>query len=119
MDKLARLQTEFHYRLEVAKQILLRETVKEEVVQQAQAVWKKRLTFSDLTGKRKFRKLLDILPCVSLLSFGRRVPVSKPRRTIIVPNLSYDPKTGLLSFVNKLRPRWSDRRPSTITEKTW
>ena len=47
-DKLARLQMEFHYPLEIAKLILSRETVKKEAAQQAQVVWEKRLAFMDL-----------------------------------------------------------------------
>lgn len=48
---------EFHYPLEIAKQVLSRETLKKEVAQQAQVVWDKRLAFADL--KRKFPTLND------------------------------------------------------------
>ncbi|KAF9530669.1 enhancer of polycomb-like-domain-containing protein [Crepidotus variabilis] len=56
-DKLARLQIEFNYPLEIAKSILNREMMKKEVVQQSQTVWEKRLAFADL--KRKFPSLHD------------------------------------------------------------
>ena len=56
-DKLARLQMEFTYPLEIAKQLLNRETLKKEATQQAQVVWEKRLAFADF--KRKFPSLHD------------------------------------------------------------
>ncbi|PPQ93891.1 hypothetical protein CVT25_007804 [Psilocybe cyanescens] len=56
-DKLARLQAEFSYPLELAKAILARETVKKDLAVQSQAVWEKRLAFIDL--KRKFPSLHD------------------------------------------------------------
>ncbi|KAH9475176.1 Enhancer of polycomb-like protein 1 [Psilocybe cubensis] len=56
-DKLARLQAEFSYPLELAKAILTRETLKKELAAQSQAVWEKRLAFVDL--KRKFPSLND------------------------------------------------------------
>lgn len=73
-DKLARLQMEFHYPLEIAKLILSRETVKKEVAQQAQIVWEKRLAFADL--KRKFPTLNDKLDEELLVDKDR--PVKKP-----------------------------------------
>ena len=45
--------------LKIARAMLSRETVKKEVAQQAQAVWEKRLAFTDL--KRKFLVLNDKL----------------------------------------------------------
>lgn len=56
-DKLARLQMTFSYPLEIAKQLLNRETLKKEANQQAQVVWEKRLAFADF--KRKFPSLHD------------------------------------------------------------
>jgi hypothetical protein len=58
-DKLARLQIELHYPLEIAKAILSRASVKKEVAQQGRAVWEKQLAFADL--KRKFPMLNDKL----------------------------------------------------------
>lgn len=51
-DKLARLQLELSYPLELAKSILARETLKKECANQSQDIWEKRLAFVDL--KRKF-----------------------------------------------------------------
>jgi enhancer of polycomb-like protein len=65
---------EFQYPLEIAKTILTRETVKKEVAQQAQAIWEKRLAFSDL--KRKFPTLNDKLDEELLVDKER--PVKKP-----------------------------------------
>jgi len=76
-DKLARLQIEFHYPLEIAKALLSRETVKKEVAQQGQAVWEKRLAFADL--KRKFPTLNDKLDEELLVDKER--PVKKPDPT--------------------------------------
>ncbi|KAF8623276.1 hypothetical protein AX17_007482 [Amanita inopinata Kibby_2008] len=56
-DKLARLNAEFQYPLELAKAVLTRESIKKEVAQQAQAVWEKRAALVDL--KRKFPSLGD------------------------------------------------------------
>jgi len=56
-DKLARLQAEFAFPLELAKSILLRESLKKESANQSQAIWEKRLAFADL--KRKFPTLHD------------------------------------------------------------
>jgi hypothetical protein len=142
-DKLTRLQTEFHHPLEIVKAILSRETVKREVVQQAQAVWEKLLRFADL--KRKFPTLhdkldeelrvdkeqpvkktrffisFDFICCSSSLSFCIvELLISNLRQmTDIVWILSYDRRIGLPLFVNKLRQRWSGRRLSTIIGKTW
>ncbi|KAF8621954.1 hypothetical protein AX15_007385 [Amanita polypyramis BW_CC] len=56
-DKLARLNLEFHYPLELAKAILTRETMKKELAQQSQVVWEKRAALVDF--KRKFPSLGD------------------------------------------------------------
>jgi enhancer of polycomb-like protein len=56
-DKLARLQMELSYPLELAKTILTRESLKKECALQSQGVWEKRLAFADL--KRKFPTLHD------------------------------------------------------------
>ncbi|KAF4622202.1 hypothetical protein D9613_009361 [Agrocybe pediades] len=56
-DKLARLQAELYYPLELARNILQRENLKKEANAQSQAVWEKRLAFADL--KRKFPSLND------------------------------------------------------------
>ena len=56
-DKLARLQAEFAFPLELAKSILVRESLKKESANQSQAIWEKRLAFADL--KRKFPTLHD------------------------------------------------------------
>lgn len=56
-DKLARLQMEFSYPLEMAKLILSRETLKKEGALHAQVVWEKRLAFADF--KRKLPSLHD------------------------------------------------------------
>jgi len=78
-DKLARLQMEFHYPLEIAKLILSRETVKKEAAQQAQVVWEKRLAFVDL--KRKFPTLNDKVDEELLVDKER--PVKKPEATYV------------------------------------
>ena len=75
-NKLARLQIEFHYPLEIAKAILSRETVKKEVAQQAQAVWEKRLAFADF--KRKFPILNDKLDEELLVDKERPVKKQDP-----------------------------------------
>ncbi|EAU90006.2 NuA4 histone acetyltransferase subunit [Coprinopsis cinerea okayama7 len=51
-DKLARLQTEFAYPLELAKLVLQREMVKKECAVQGRQIWERRLALVDL--KRKF-----------------------------------------------------------------
>ncbi|KAF8966069.1 enhancer of polycomb-like-domain-containing protein [Flammula alnicola] len=56
-DKLARLQMEFSYPLELARTLLTREKTKKEYAAQSQAVWERRLAFADL--KRKFPSLND------------------------------------------------------------
>lgn len=56
-DKLARLQAELSYPLELAKSILARETLKKECTNQSQDIWEKRLAFVDL--KRKFSMFSD------------------------------------------------------------
>lgn len=56
-DKLARLQAELSFPLELAKSILARETLKKECTNQSQDIWEKRLAFVDL--KRKFSMLND------------------------------------------------------------
>ena len=56
-DKLTRLQAELQYPLELAKSILLRETLKKECTDQSQEVWEKRLAFVEL--KRRFSMLSD------------------------------------------------------------
>lgn len=58
-DKLARLQMELSYPLELAKAILTRESLKKECAVHSQGVWEKRLAFADL--KRKFPSLHDKL----------------------------------------------------------
>ena len=68
---------EFHYPLEIAKQVLLRETLKKEVAQQAQSIWDKRLAFADL--KRKFPTLNDKVDDELLVDKER--PVKKPDPT--------------------------------------
>ncbi|KAK2462409.1 hypothetical protein APHAL10511_005715 [Amanita phalloides] len=50
-DKLARLNLEFQYPLELAKAILTRETVKKELAQESQVVWEKRSAFVNLKRK--------------------------------------------------------------------
>ncbi|KIL58931.1 hypothetical protein M378DRAFT_170023 [Amanita muscaria Koide BX008] len=56
-DKLARLNVEFQYPLELAKAILSRENSKRDLTQQSQVVWEKRVAVVDL--KRKFPSLGD------------------------------------------------------------
>lgn len=51
-DKLSRLQVELQYPLELARSILLRETLKKECTDQSQDIWEKRLAFVEL--KREF-----------------------------------------------------------------
>lgn len=135
---------EFHYPLEIARLILSRETVRKDVTHQSQTVWEKRLAFADL--KRKFPTLNDKLDDELLVDKERPVKkldsgyarlsslmsyhsalvavslVSRSRRTNsvdIARNLSYDRRTGSLSFANKSNRHWSDRRPLTIIGKTW
>ncbi|KAJ3490259.1 hypothetical protein NLJ89_g11451 [Agrocybe chaxingu] len=73
-DKLARLQLELNYPLELAKSILVRETLKKENAIQAQALWEKRQAFADL--KRKFPSLNDKIDEELLVDKER--PVKKP-----------------------------------------
>ena len=54
-DKLLRLQSELLSSLELAKNVLNRETIKREVAHQSQNVWEKRLSLVDL--KRRFPNL--------------------------------------------------------------
>ena len=56
-DKLTRLQAELQYPLELAKLILVRETLKKEFTDQSQDIWEKRLSFVDL--KRKLSMFSD------------------------------------------------------------
>ncbi|PFH50331.1 hypothetical protein AMATHDRAFT_145389 [Amanita thiersii Skay4041] len=56
-DKLARLNAELQFPLELAKAILTREGLKREVAQQSQGIWEKRAGVVDL--KRKFPSLGD------------------------------------------------------------
>ncbi|KAF8647382.1 hypothetical protein AX16_006754 [Volvariella volvacea WC 439] len=56
-DKLGRLQAELSRPLELAQMILNRESMKKELMQQAQTIWEKRLAFVDL--KRKYPSLGD------------------------------------------------------------
>ena len=83
-DKLARLQMEFHYPLEIAKLILSRETVKKEAAQQAQVVWEKRLAFVDL--KRKFPTLNDKVDEELLVDKER--PVKRLEATYVFGSLA-------------------------------
>jgi enhancer of polycomb-like protein len=70
---LARLQIELDYPLEIAKAILSKESVKEEIAQQVQAVWEKQLAFADL--ERNFPTLNDKLDEELLVD---KRPVKKP-----------------------------------------
>ncbi|TFK70814.1 hypothetical protein BDN72DRAFT_503858 [Pluteus cervinus] len=79
-DKLARLQAELNYPLELAKSLLTRETLKKECLQQAQVVWEKRLTFADL--KHKFPSLGDKADEELLVDKERPVRRPDPPRTI-------------------------------------
>ncbi|KAF8151729.1 enhancer of polycomb-like-domain-containing protein [Crassisporium funariophilum] len=81
-DKLARLQLELSYPLEIAKSILARETLKKECAVQSQGVWEKRLVFADL--KRKFPMLNDKVDEDLLVDKER--PAKKPE-TSRVPGL--------------------------------
>ena len=56
-DKLSRLQAELQYPLELAKSILVRETLKKESTDQSQDIWEKRLAFVEL--KRQFSVFND------------------------------------------------------------
>jgi len=96
-DKLARLQLEFNYPLELAKSILSRETTKKESAIQSQAVWEKRMAFADL--KRKFPTLTDKIDEELLVDKERpsrrpeasRVPGLKIRTNETVPAPRQDP----------------------------
>ena len=50
-DKLARLQAELQYPLELAGMILARETQKKDCADQSRDIWEKRLAFVDLKRK--------------------------------------------------------------------
>jgi hypothetical protein len=54
-DKLSRLQSEFTIALDIASELVTREVMKKEVLQQTQQVWDHRFIFSEL--KRKFPSL--------------------------------------------------------------
>jgi len=54
-DKLIRLQNELSTALEIANEVISRETLKKEAAQLHQEVWNQRISFSDL--KRKFPTL--------------------------------------------------------------
>ncbi|KAF8804069.1 hypothetical protein BYT27DRAFT_7108485 [Phlegmacium glaucopus] len=82
-DKLARLQVELSYPLELAKSILARETLKKECTDQSQDIWEKRLAFVDL--KRKFAILNDKGDEELLIDKER--PVKKGVETSRVPGL--------------------------------
>ncbi|KAJ2913088.1 hypothetical protein MD484_g7323, partial [Candolleomyces efflorescens] len=73
-DKLARLQAEFAYPLELARHVLQRETIKKEQAQQAQQVWERRMALADL--KRKFPSFADKTDEDLLVDKER--PVKKP-----------------------------------------
>lgn len=73
-DKLARLQIEFAYPLELAKSLLSREKLKQESVAHSQAIWEKRLALVDL--KRKFPSLNDKLD--EELLVDKEKPVKRP-----------------------------------------
>ncbi|KAF9483666.1 hypothetical protein BDN70DRAFT_799389 [Pholiota conissans] len=73
-DKLARLQLELSYPLELAKALLTREKVKNESAVQSQAVWEKRLALVDL--KRKFPSFNDKMDDELLIDKER--PAKRP-----------------------------------------
>ncbi|TFK38452.1 enhancer of polycomb-like-domain-containing protein [Crucibulum laeve] len=75
-DKLARLQSEMSYPLQLAKELLAREKVKREASQQAQIVWEKRMGLVDL--KRKFPDLGDKADEELLIDKERNIKKSEP-----------------------------------------
>ncbi|KAJ2925726.1 hypothetical protein H1R20_g11362, partial [Candolleomyces eurysporus] len=96
-DKLARLQAEFAYPLELAKHVLQRETIKKEQAQQAQQVWERRMALADL--KRKFPAFADKTDEDLLVDKERpvkkpepsRLPVRIPPNSALLQPLRPDP----------------------------
>ena len=95
-DKLIRLQGEFAYPLELARQVLQRETLKKEQGVQAQQLWERRMALADL--KRKFPSLSDKSDEELLIDKERPVKRPEPPR---LPGVKIPPNNALLQ---PLRP---------------
>lgn len=82
-DKLARLQAELSYPLELAKLVLSRENIKKDFAQQAQEVWEKRLGLVDL---RRLHPAAFADKADEEILVDKERPVKKPEpATYVVP----------------------------------
>ncbi|KAL4262295.1 Enhancer of polycomb-like protein [Pleurotus pulmonarius] len=106
-DKLARLQNELSYPLEMAKALLSRELMKKDTLHDAQAVWEKRMTIVDL--KRKFPMLGD--KADEELLYDKERVIKKPKLETPRLKLRHDPASPAMPTEVAIRP---SHRAATI-----
>lgn len=106
-DKLARLQNELSYPLEMAKALFAREIMKKETLHNARAVWEKRMTIVDL--KRKFPMLGD--KADEELLYDKERVVKKPKLETPRLKLRHDPASPAMPAEAAIRP---SHRAATI-----
>ncbi|KAF9005081.1 enhancer of polycomb-like-domain-containing protein [Cyathus striatus] len=102
-EKLARLQAELSYPLELAKFLLTRETLKKETVEHAQAVWEKRLALVDL--KRRYPGLGDKADEELLVEKERIVKKQEPAARLPLKIRTQDANLPPLRQEAPMRPR--------------
>ncbi|XP_006456605.1 hypothetical protein AGABI2DRAFT_195675 [Agaricus bisporus var. bisporus H97] len=113
-DKLARLQAELSYPLELAKLVLSRENIKKDFAQQAQEVWEKRLGLVDL---RRLHPAAFADKADEEILVDKERPVKKPEPATRIPGLRIPTQNSTVSTPrqeNILRPK---ERISAIREQ--